>query len=169
MIPQRAYSQGGIGTYKPPELTGANPVISGLEPSGEPLPDLANRTSKYHSCLVTLEKKGTLFWEDHFSGAATKQKGKKGATEQLRYPPSFSSGTPLVQIGCQSGPRIGWKHIGRVPANRGKRMIGINDKKYNYGTLLSTSLEPDLGFPEESFPLTWTFLLVGCSCFTRAS
>ena len=30
-------------------------------------------------------KKGTLFWEDHFSGAATKKKGTKGATEQLRY------------------------------------------------------------------------------------
>ena len=27
---------------------------------------------------VTLEKKGTLFWDDHFSGAATKKKGEKG-------------------------------------------------------------------------------------------
>ena len=33
---------------------------------------------------MTLEKKGTLFWEDHFSGAATKKKvGKRGATELL--------------------------------------------------------------------------------------
>ena len=31
-------------------------------------------------------KKGTLFWEDLFSGAATKEKGKKGATEQVRNP-----------------------------------------------------------------------------------
>ena len=30
------------------------------------------------SCSVTLEKKGNLFWEDHFSGAATKKKGKRG-------------------------------------------------------------------------------------------
>ena len=30
------------------------------------------------SCSVTLERKGTLFWEDHFSGAATKKKGKRG-------------------------------------------------------------------------------------------
>ena len=28
---------------------------------------------------MTLEKKGTLFGEDHFSGAATKKKGEKGS------------------------------------------------------------------------------------------
>ena len=33
---------------------------------------------------MTLEKRKTLFGEDHFSGAATKTKGRKGATEQLR-------------------------------------------------------------------------------------
>ena len=31
------------------------------------------------SCSVTLEKKGTLFWEDHFSNAATKKKGETGS------------------------------------------------------------------------------------------
>ena len=32
---------------------------------------------------MTLEKKRTLFGADHFSGAATEKKGKKGATEEL--------------------------------------------------------------------------------------
>ena len=31
------------------------------------------------SCSVTLQKKGTLFGEDHFSGAATKKKGEQGS------------------------------------------------------------------------------------------
>ena len=44
------------------------------------------RVLPHLSYSVALEKKGTLFWEDHVSGAATKKKrGKKGATEQLSH------------------------------------------------------------------------------------
>ena len=50
------------------------------------------------SCSVTLEseRKGTFLWEDQiFSGAATKKSWKRiGATEQLRQPWRFSSGSP---------------------------------------------------------------------------
>ena len=38
------------------------------------------------SCSVTLEKKGPLFWEDHFSGAATPPpKKKRGKREPLNH------------------------------------------------------------------------------------
>ena len=51
------------------------------------------------SCSVTLEKKGTLFWEDHFSGAATKKRGKIiGATEQLRQNEPRLLSAPLLKV-----------------------------------------------------------------------
>ena len=55
------------------------------------------------SCSVTLEKKGTLFREDHFSGAATKKKGKKGATEQLSKVTIWARG-PYLLSGIMTEP-----------------------------------------------------------------
>ena len=44
-----------------------------------------SRTVVFPGSVVHLKKKGTLFWEDHFSvwQPPKKKQGKKGATEQL--------------------------------------------------------------------------------------